>query len=371
MMKNSLFFLCFFIGVFSFSCKGGPAKNPSEMREQQPDSLKERRQWEKESQMDSIYTSLLKQKEYAKAIRFLEEMERTRNGRFNTPFYLLAKGNIYYATHAYDSARHYYQLATASIDTQIATEAYHRLSLVDAAEGNMEKAYLNYAAYLDLIKWEITAEEGRILHARYQEERLQNELNEIRLAKQNREIWVLTLGSVLLIMVAILYFFFLHSKKRRQEAKLKLETERLNHENQLLKQHEEIHALRGKEALLRESLFRRMRVTRKIPSLEENRTSAPTHQKIVLTDSDWKEIRQTVDASYSHFTGRLESTYPGLSEKDLNFCCLLKINVSLQDLSDIYCISKTGVSKRKFRLKKEKFHLDNSEESLDEFLQRF
>ena len=56
--------------------------------------------------------------------------------------------------------------------------------------------------------------------------------------------------------------------------------------------------------------------------------------------------------------------------KDIYFCCLVKINVSIKDLSDIYCISRTSVSKKKFRIKREKLGAEDSD-SLDDFLRGF
>ena len=58
-----------------------------------------------------------------------------------------------------------------------------------------------------------------------------------------------------------------------------------------------------------------------------------------------------------------------LTEKDINFCCLVKINMNLQSLANIYCISGNSVSRRKLRLK-EKLGIDK-DESLSKFLSRF
>ncbi|WP_244436408.1 hypothetical protein [Bacteroides timonensis] len=44
------------------------------------------------------------------------------------------------------------------------------------------------------------------------------------------------------------------------------------------------------------------------------------------------------------FSVRLLEAFPGLSMKDVYFCCLVKINVSIKDLSDIYCISRTSIN---------------------------
>ena len=50
----------------------------------------------------------------------------------------------------------------------------------------------------------------------------------------------------------------------------------------------------------------------------------------------------------------------------MNVCCLVRMNLSLQSLDDIYCISKNSVSRRKLRMK-EKMELAE-ETTLDEYL---
>ena len=77
-----------------------------------------------------------------------------------------------------------------------------------------------------------------------------------------------------------------------------------------------------------------------------------------------------VDNAYDGFSQRLLARFPLLTLKDIYFCCLVKINVSIKDLSDIYCISRTSVSKKKFRIKREKLGAEDSD-SLDDFLRGF
>ena len=87
---------------------------------------------------------------------------------------------------------------------------------------------------------------------------------------------------------------------------------------------------------------------------------------IQLSDTDWKEIQLMLDSGYDDFTKKLRLQFPMLSEKDINFCCLVKINMSIQSLTDIYCISKNSISRRKLRLK-EKIGIEDGT-TLDEFL---
>jgi hypothetical protein len=112
-----------------------------------------------------------------------------------------------------------------------------------------------------------------------------------------------------------------------------------------------------------------MEVFQKLPSL--NNKQENTDQAIRIGDNEWIEIRNMLDAEYDSFTTRLRKKIPTLNIADLNFCCLLKINVSMQDLANIYCINKQSVSRRKQRIK-EKIGNDLLQGlTLDEFIQRF
>ena len=94
----------------------------------------------------------------------------------------------------------------------------------------------------------------------------------------------------------------------------------------------------------------------KLPSLHiENSTDDnPNRKKITVSDAEWCEVKQAVNDAFNNFVDRLQEDYPQLNEKDICFCCLVKINVNIQDLSDIYCVSKAAITKRKYRIKTEK-----------------
>ena len=102
----------------------------------------------------------------------------------------------------------------------------------------------------------------------------------------------------------------------------------------------------------------------------EEESDSP-NRRIALSDEEWEDIRQTVDGSYDRFTVRLLEAFPGLSMKDIYFCCLVKINVSIKDLSDIYCVSKAAITKRKYRIKTDKLGITDENISLDSFLKVF
>ena len=402
MLKRISFYLLFLLlslgfilGLFLLSRQRFPSKVADQdtlsllQPNVSPDSVLGRQQWQSDVRHDSILFSLEKQGKYKEALIYLQGVERRRGGPFSTPFYLLSKGNIYYAAHDYDSASHYYNLASTSIDAHIAAEAQRRMCLVEAAKGNYRLAYQFYNYYHELLNLDLSQEESRDLYIKYKEIQMQNQVANLELSKRWREVWLLVLSLAFLITGAGAYIYYSHHRRKERERDLQAEALRLNQENEMLKQAEELQRLRRneaelsvkqaevlqqqaelreKEAMQRESLFRRMSAVHKIPSLGKEEEC---QGKILLTDFDWEEIRQTVDEGYYGFTRRLQKDFEELTLSDLHFCCLLKINVSLQDLSDIYCISKTSISKKKFRLKRDKFHLEESDLSLDDFLRAY
>lgn len=215
------------------------------------------------------------------------------------------------------------------------------------------------------------------LQHEYESVRLRNENNELKIQQKEKDIVILAVLISVLISAAVVYFFWIQTKRKRERERFIHKERELNNQNLLLKQQKEISVLREKEALLRESLFRRINLFDKIPSLrigdmpESNITREDTYRKIRMTEDDWAELTKSVNEVYPHFTQHLQEQYPKLTNDDLGFCCLLKINVNLQDLSDIYCVSKSAITKRKYRIKTDKLQLVDDTTDLDTFLQKY
>ncbi len=87
-----------------------------------------------------------------------------------------------------------------------------------------------------------------------------------------------------------------------------------------------------------------------------------------LNQEEWDIIMKNTDACFSQFTQRLKEYCPLLTDEEVQFCCLIKMELSLSLLSEIYHIAKGSISRRKMRLK-EKMGIENS--SFDEFIQNF
>ena len=293
-------------------------------------------------------------KEYDKAKQYIQGL-RKRMKRADIPYINLMEGDLWMELHQPDSAMKHFLIASETGNDYITSEAYERLALL-MEDSRMLNPALEKHIQSVLLKNRLRQSYENEQDTRdFEALKLKNELNELKVKQQSYVIVILALGASILLLVGGFVIYLLHRKRNR-----------LVQENLILKQQEELSALREKEALLREKdarmreeLFRRVRI--------ENLQDGKHIQHI--SDADWKEIHLMLESTYPDFLTNLRQSFPTLAEKDINFCCLVKINMSLQNLADMYCISINSVSRRKLRLK-EKLGIDK-EDSLSKFLNRF
>ncbi|WP_308745720.1 hypothetical protein [uncultured Bacteroides sp.] len=319
--------------------------------------------------LENLLTTSLERKDFQAAQLYLRQLSAQRHSRHVIPHYFLLRGKSYAALNQVDSAKYYYQQAATSSSDFIAVEANALLfNLIN------EKEYPEQAFYIkqkeNKIKDDIlTSTKAEIQRREYNELKLKNELYQLHLKQREKELWMLGIVTALLSIGFIAFFFYQKEKKKR-----------LQRENLLLHQEAELSGLRekeirlqNKEAELREALFRRIAFFRKLPSLhnDESQDEVASSRKIVVTDAEWIEVISVVNEAFDHFAARLEQTYPSLNNKDIGFCCLVKINVNMQDLSDIYCVSKAAITKRKYRIKTDKLGIIDENVSLDSFFKAF
>ena len=308
-----------------------------------------------------LYT---KQGQYDKALQKLQESRKYMT-RKDVASHNMYKAHLFELMHREDSARYYYDVVARSENLFLATEAFYHLSQSALAHGEPEKAYHFHQDATGYIDQVYRAYQSQAKNTAFNELKFQREIDELKINRQQDAILILSLIIVLLTLIATGIIHMQH-KKRKETEILQKQTEQ---ENLLLRQAEELSTLRERATALREELIRRMEVFQKLPSL--NNKQENTNQAIRISDNEWIEIRNMLDAEYESFTTRLRKKIPTLNIADLNFCCLLKINVSMQDLANIYCINKQSVSRRKQRIK-EKIGNDLLQGlTLDEFIQRF
>ncbi|MBM6884102.1 hypothetical protein [Bacteroides caecigallinarum] len=77
----------------------------------------------------------------------------------------------------------------------------------------------------------------------------------------------------------------------------------------------------------------------------------------VLDDMEWETLEQMCESTYSNFVSRMQSICPTLTRQELHLCILIKLRFSNTQMSEIFGVSVSSVSQKKFRLKK---HLSDS-----------
>ena len=95
----------------------------------------------------------------------------------------------------------------------------------------------------------------------------------------------------------------------------------------------------------------------------------------VLDDKEWETLEQMCESTYGNFVSRMQSICPTLTKQELHLCILIKLRFSNTQMSEIFGVSVSSVSQKKFRLKK---HLSDSlegglpeEMTLDRWLAEF
>lgn len=173
------------------------------------------------------------------------------------------------------------------------------------------------------------------------------------------------------IVILSIFLFYYRIKQNKNKLKIQLlRTEQERNQSDLKRKEAEIQYLKEKEeketiALAR--LNQRLEYFKQlneitIPILMQNRNKAGA---LHLQENDWTIIRNNTNACFDHFTERLKKLYPQLTEEEINFCCLVKMELPLSVLAEIYHIAKGSISRKKMRLK-EKIGIENM--SFDEFI---
>lgn len=319
--------------------------------------------------LENLLNNSLRRKDFRQAITYLEQLSTQRRSRNEVPHYLLLRGKAYETLNQIDSAKYYYQQAATSSSNFVAMEANALLyELINKKEYPEQAFYIKQKE--NTIRSNILSSiNSGIREREFKELKLQNELYQLHLQQQKKELWMLGIITTLLSIGFVAFFFYQREKKKR----LQRENLLLHKETELSGLREKEIRLRNKEAELREALFRRISFFRKLPSLHTNNNqneSTPSH-KITVTDAEWTEVISVINDAFDNFVVRLQQAYPLLGKKEIGFCCLVKINVNIQDLSDIYCVSKAAITKRKYRIKTEKLGITDENVSLDSFLKTF
>lgn len=329
------------------------------------------------SQLPHVYTDLgsiyAKMGENGKALEYIDKAIGLRSRKDTLAILGLYadKVDLFGKLGQYDSAYHYFRKAVASPNLATQADAYNHMSGAYYKMGRCNEAYsllLRFTELADSVRKQRHTAEVIALQELYKHEQLsvENLYWRIQAAERQSNVYLMATLSLLSLWIAsTIYFFYWRNRRRlvEQQHQLASQQEELHHQRQVTTENlQRMAEMEQKEARLKETFFRRLN-QRIVQEIEKG-------SNILLSDDDWEDIVQNADIIFDNFTRRLQQHYPALNKEDLRYCCMVKMQLSQLEMSQIMHLEKDSVKKRLKRIRMEKMKADSGV-TLEELLRRF
>lgn len=329
------------------------------------------------SQLPHVYTDLgsiyAKMGENGKALEYIDKAIGLRSRKDTLAILGLYadKVDLFGKLGQYDSAYHYFRKAVASPNLATQADAYNHMSGAYYKMGRCNEAYsllLRFTELADSVRKQRHTAEVIALQELYKHEQLsvENLYWRTQAAERQSNVYLMATLSLLSLWIAsTIYFFYWRNRRRlvEQQHQLASQQEELHHQRQVTTENlQRMAEMEQKEARLKETFFRRLN-QRIVQEIEKG-------SNILLSDDDWEDIVQNADIIFDNFTRRLQQHYPALNKEDLRYCCMVKMQLSQLEMSQIMHLEKDSVKKRLKRIHMEKMKADSGV-TLEELLRRF
>lgn len=329
------------------------------------------------SQLPHVYTDLgsiyAKMGENGKALEYIDKAIGLRSRKDTLAILGLYadKVDLFGKLGQYDSAYHYFRKAVASPNLATQADAYNHMSGAYYKMGRCNEAYsllLRFTELADSVRKQRHTAEVIALQELYKHEQLsvENLYWRTQAAERQSNVYLMATLSLLSLWIAsTIYFFYWRNRRRlvEQQHQLASQQEELHHQRQVTTENlQRMAEMEQKEARLKETFFRRLN-QRIVQEIEKG-------SNILLSDDDWEDIVQNADIIFDNFTRRLQQHYPALNKEDLRYCCMVKMQLSQLEMSQIMHLEKDSVKKRLKRIRMEKMKADSGV-MLEELLRRF
>lgn len=339
----------------------------------------------------------------------------------------LGLAEAYRKVNKLDSARFYLNKCSNSNNNYTKAGFYMGLSRVEEDAGNYKESLAKYklsSDYQDSIRSISSAEALAGVVAKYDNEKLENEKNQILLEKTRawRNYYFILSASLMLTVAFVIIFFTFKRRKERQLReninKLIVYENQIAENNKMLKANEtwirktvkqmseandelakkenQLTLLQRKteetEELKRETehLERTMRdlkdqisslskKKRQIIAMNEqikSQTSLIERLQVwtpgdpFLSDAEWAHLPELMNHQFNNFSKRLEENFPDLTMHDIRICNLTKLGLTNETIANLTNCKYESLLTKRTRIKKLRMHLDG-DVSLEEIIQRF
>lgn len=236
------------------------------------------------------------------------------------------------------------------------SEAYKKLSEIYEYFSHPDSALEYHKKYADFqIKTLSQAQSERL--AEY-EAQMRTEIKTLRIQNLEKEktiavnrMW-LSIGAITIVMLII--FFFIYRNLYRTKLKTRqLESELINSQEIL-----NIKELELKSYIIdlskKNMMIHRLQdqISKEIQGDEQTDRVAQLLNQKILTDDDWKMFKTKFNTVYPYFFAKIKQMEINLTEAEIRFLVLFRLNLTGKEMADMLGISPQSVRALKMRLKK-------------------
>lgn len=192
---------------------------------------------------------------------------------------------------------------------------------------------------------------------RYYSMMLQKEIAITKLSYENRwnTILICLISFVTLLIISFSSYIFYLRKKRMLEIDAEKEKAHQMEINDKIKQ----------LTTMKSYLLNKIDIVQRLQSIDPS-----SHKPVVLHKEDWKELEVFLNNTNDNFVTRLKKEFSKLTQKDIQFLMLVRLNIPYKSIAIIYNIEEKSVKQRLF-LFKNKLGLNKGEKSTREFIRGF
>lgn len=318
-------------------------------------------------------------------------------------------GQIYTDREQWDSAHYYNQKVVESGNIEKTYYSYRNLYALEKQKGNFSKALEYMERAMDsrnLLQTIGQSEAVAQINALYNYQHIADENADLRLSKEKQKnvVLLLTLLSTAVIFAGFAFVTYQRKRSRQmieRERKLKqlaeeryarsqmaiYDNERKMEEltQQLAKAQAENNVrmsgslememkklqLQNEEICLSES-ERQQRIASFMESeLYSLIERASQNDTILVTDEDWRQIKEAIDFMYPTFNNHLNDVFPNISMQIRQLCWLSRIGISPVGIAHILKRSRQAISNTRSKLSRIITESSLPEKTFDDFIENF
>lgn len=346
--------------------------------------------------LGGIYTNIGKYKEAEKSIRRAINVY-PQNG----VFHYLALSELYLKQARYQDANLLLDSVSSLINSpqrKLAVLNYRYKIERKLGNYNNALAFLEQERIIaDSIRTQNQAQTLYEVEQKYAQEQLMNANNQLQIKYQ--QVVIVVIALILLLLIIFFLFRAKEHKRSRNELLLKQELafkEQESEKQQLLIREQELLAqtaelaiqahekelkdVRKRFSMMKDALFQKSMLYEKIklisnlPVKEDlKKKKYDTAIKDVfgdpsLSEQDWENLKRITNEFQPGFTDKLKEKVPSLSVDEVNFCCLLRFDLTTENLALLLNITPNTIKSKRYRIM-QKAGLTNQNIRLESFLE--